>query len=135
MEKKIKYVTRCIFAFSGCFHCFPRKSSAFPSSHCLRDSFLFFFQNKSIVFLSLTVSFIFSFRQNVELFLSTSGYEAPVLRSSTRYKRMKFCCRNPRDVQPGNCFRKRYRNSIVFCVGIYFMVISWCQLLYSSSKC
>lgn len=65
-----------------------KKSSAFPSSSCLKDFFFFLFKTRAYS-PSLYVSLIFSFRQNVELLLSTPGYEALVLRSCTGDKGIK----------------------------------------------
>lgn len=94
--------TTCIFAFSGCCHCFPRK--------VLLPLFLLpedFFKTRAYSS-SLAVLLIFGFRQNVELLLSTTGDEALVSRSCAGDDGIKSCCSKPRDEQLGNCFRKCY---------------------------
>lgn len=82
-----------------------KKTSAFPSSYCLKD--FFFFQNESIFFHS-HVSLIFSFRENVELLLSASGYEGVILHWSTEDKGINVCWSSSHDQQLGNCFRRCY---------------------------
>lgn len=93
-EKK-KRVTRLCFLWL-----LPLLSKKSSASYCLKD---FFFKTRASSS-SLAVSLIFSFRQNVELLLSTSGYAAPVFRSCIGDKGIKVCCSKPRDEK--QLFRK-----------------------------
>lgn len=86
---------------SGCRRHFPRKLLL---SHLLiaRRLILFFFLPKTKAHFSrLAVSLTFSFRDNAELLLGTSGYDGVILRWSTGAKEIKVCCGNLHAKHPG----------------------------------
>lgn len=73
-----------------------KKSFVLPSFYCLEANIIIFFSTPKTKahFSRLTVSLIFSFRDNAELLLNTSGYDGVILRRSTGAMEIKVCCGN-----------------------------------------
>lgn len=116
-----------------------KKSSVLPSPYCPEANIIFFLPKTKAHFSRLAVSLTFSFRDNAELLLGTSGYDGVILRWSTGAKEIKVCCGNLHAKHPGifpslseNITRK---SSIVseWC-ALYAVAKSSYEMLFSFSK-
>lgn len=131
-EQNICLLVKMNRTASCCRHHFPRKVLLSHLPIAWRLILIFFFYPKTKAHSSRrAVSLIFSFRDNAELLLSTSGYDGVILHWSTGAKEIKVCCGNLHAKHPGvfPLPRRKY-NSKLHCFRIMCSSCS-CKLHFS----